>query len=73
MANGNNGCNCGCSCGCPCHRAHGVLITLFGLVFLLAHLDVISTQILNISWPVLVMVFGIKHSIKGICKCCSCG
>ncbi len=59
-------------CKCPCHKMNGILIALIGLVFLLGHLDVIAQRIVDIAWPVLVILLGLKNSMgKGKCKCCA--
>jgi uncharacterized membrane protein YhaH (DUF805 family) len=51
---------------------NGILIALIGLVFLLGHLDVIAQRIVDIAWPVLVILLGLKNSMgKGKCKCCA--
>ncbi len=64
--------NCS-GCGCPCHRTVGVLIVLFGLTFLLGHLDIIPSNIVGIIWPSLIILGGLKKTFKGMCKCCDKG
>ena len=58
-------------CGCPCHRMAGLLIVLLGLLFLLNTLGMVSSHIVNVVWPVLVILIGVKKMTKGLCKCCS--
>ena len=61
------------SCGCPCHKMGGIFIALIGLAFLLGALDVISQKMVNVAWPSLLILVGLKHSAKGMCKCCAKG
>lgn len=68
--------NCGTNtggngkCCCPCHKMAGVLVILFGLTFLLGALNVIGQNVVNIVWPILVMLGGLKCLCAGKCKCC---
>jgi len=59
--------------GCPCHKMVGIFIILFGLTFLLGTLNVISQQIVNIVWPSLIILVGLKKLGSGMCKCCDKG
>ena len=63
----------GGKCGCVCHKAGGVLIIAFGLTFLLGSLNVISQEIVSYVWPSILILGGLKHMCKGVCKCCSEG
>ena len=66
MEQGKNG------CGCSCHKTLGILIAFIGVVFLLGHFDVIGSDTVDILWPVLVILIGIKKAYgRSICKCCS--
>lgn len=59
-------------CTCPHHRLNGLLIALAALAYLLGNLEVITTQLANTIWPVLVMIVGLNKSLaRGMCKCCS--
>jgi hypothetical protein len=59
------------SCGCACHKMKGGLVVLLGLNFLLLNLGVISAEISNIVWPVLLILVGLKKAMGGgMCKCC---
>jgi len=62
--------NDGASCGCPCHKMAGVFIVVFGLVFLLGALGVLSAHAVGVTWPILVILVGLKKLIGG-CKCCA--
>jgi len=57
-------------CGCPCHKMSGLFITLIGLTFLLGAFGVLSEHAVSITWPVLVILAGLKKMTKGMCKCC---
>jgi len=60
------------NCACPHHRVNGLLVALAALSFLLGNLEVISMHVVNIIWPVLVMIVGVNKSIaRGMCKCCT--
>ena len=58
-------------CCCMCHSAKAVLVILFGLTFLLGALGVISSGLVDVVWPVLVILGGLKLLGKSFCKCCS--
>lgn len=60
-------------CGCGCHKMGGILVILFGLVFLLGALDVLSARVVSITWPSLIILAGLKALAKGKCKCCKEG
>lgn len=59
------------SCGCPCHRFIGFMVTLIGLDILLGNLGVLDAKVTGIVWPILVMLIGLKKSVR--CKCCAWG
>jgi hypothetical protein len=56
-------------CCCPCHKMKGLFIVAIGLVFLLGEFGVISQHAVNVAWPSLVILAGLKKLIR--CKCCS--
>ncbi len=58
----------GKSCGCGHHKMMPTLIVLFGLVFLLQALGVLTDGFVGIVWPILVLVAGFMK--MGMCKCC---
>lgn len=58
-------------CGCPCHKVPGILIALIGLTFLLGALNVLTPHIVEITWPILLILLGLKTMAGGMCKCCS--
>ena len=57
-------------CACPCHMMIGVFIALIGLTFLLGALHVLSPRTVEITWPILVILAGLKKMFDGMCKCC---
>jgi len=46
-------------CGCPHHKMVPALVVIFGLVFLLRNLDVLSSSTVDIVWPIIVGVAGL--------------
>ena len=58
-------------CSCPCHKMPGVFIALIGLTFLLGALNVLSSRAVEITWPILLILLGLKKMFSGMCKCCS--
>ena len=60
----------GGKCSCPCHKMMGMFVVLFGLVFLLRTLDVLSPKMAGIAWPVIIILAGLKSMFGGMCKCC---
>lgn len=69
---GGGTCGPGGGCGCRCHSkvTQGVLIALFGLVFLLGARGVLSGAQVATWWPVVVILFGVKKAASTMCKCC---
>ena len=57
-------------CSCKHHKAMPTLVVLFGLVFLLGYLNILTTAAVNIIWPILVIVAGVSKLSDGACKCC---
>ena len=62
-------------CGCACHKGKyickGVFLVLFGLLFLLNSLGVLSDSFTSLAWPVLVILCGVGGVMKSCCKCCN--
>jgi hypothetical protein len=58
-------------CSCPCHKVPGLLIASIGLVFLLGAFNVLSSRVVQITWPILLILLGLKKMCGGMCKCCS--
>ncbi len=57
-------------CKCPHHKMMPILVILFGLVFLLGNMGVLSWALVGLVWPVLVIAAGGMKLAKGMCKCC---
>ena len=60
----------GAVCGCVCHKAKGILIVLFGLLFLAQAFGWASATFVMYAWPVLVVLYGVKKMCDKSCKCC---
>ena len=59
-------------CQCHHHKVMPVLVVLFGLTFLLGTWGTLSSDTVNIVWPILVIAAGLMKlsSKSGMCKCC---
>lgn len=57
-------------CRCVHHKTIPILIVVFGVLFLLGALEVISVRIVSIVWPLLVIAGGLQKMMQGKCKCC---
>jgi hypothetical protein len=58
-------------CHCACHKFNGFMVALIGLTFLLKAFNVLADNVVNITWPILVMLIGLKKSLlRGKCQCC---
>lgn len=60
---------CKGKCKCPCHMMVGVLISIIGLLFILGNFEIISVKAVNMFWPIMLLLIGLKISIVK-CKCC---
>lgn len=60
------------TCKCFHHKVMPVLVVLFGLTFLLGTLGVLTSDFVNITWPVIVIAAGLMKWMEksGMCKCC---
>ncbi len=58
-------------CKCPHHKILPVLVVLFGLLFLGGNLGWWGWNVVNVGWPILVIIGGAMKLGKGMCKCCS--
>ena len=58
-------------CGCPHHKIIPALVVLFGLLFLLQAVNVVSPELVAIVWPIIVLLAGLMKMAKGACKCCT--
>ncbi len=60
-------------CSCACHRIVGLFIALIGLTFLLGAFNVLSPKVVEVIWPILLLLVGAKLAAAGSCKCCEKG
>lgn len=58
------------TCGCPHHKMIPGFIFLIGLLFLGGELSWWSMGVVNMGWPILLMLIGLQKMFKGMCKCC---
>ena len=58
------------SCGCMHHAIVPILVALLGVAFLLLNLNIITMQVVNIVWPVLLILAGLFKACGRMCKCC---
>jgi len=56
---------------CPCghHKIMPVLIVLFGLTFFLGALNILSSNAVAITWPVIIVLAGLAKLKGGMCGC----
>ncbi len=57
-------------CKCSHHKMGPVLVILFGLLFLGGTLGWWGSNVVNLGWPVLVIIAGLTKLCAGWCKCC---
>jgi membrane-bound ClpP family serine protease len=61
----------GKTCRCNHHKVMPILAIIFGAAFLLADVNVLSWGFVNITWPILLIIFGIVKLMDGKCNCCA--
>lgn len=59
----------GKACTCMHHHMLALLVTLFGVVFLFGDLGWIPGQMVNVIWPLILVIGGIGKMLEGRCKC----
>lgn len=57
-------------CNCGCHKGAGLMVVIFGGIFLLGALGVLEAQVVNLLWPIIVILVGLMKLGKGRCRCC---
>ena len=57
-------------CKCPHHKMFPILVFVFGLLFFLNAINVVTTSALGTLWPIVVMIAGLMKLMSGKCKCC---
>lgn len=61
-----------CGCGCVCHKVNGVFLILIGAAFLLGKFEIITQNVVNTTWPICLILMGLKSSVgRGVCRCCA--
>jgi hypothetical protein len=62
-------------CKCPHHSMKAVWTILLGGLFLLGAFGVVSARIVEVGWPIIVVLAGLTKltSGMGMCKCCDGG
>lgn len=63
-------CGDGGSCKCPHHKLVPLFVALIGFVFLLGGMNVISKGLVDLAWPILLILVGLQKMCGGMCKCC---
>lgn len=58
-------------CSCPCHSLTGLFIALIGLTFLLGAFNILSARVVQVTWPILLVLIGLQFIVGSRCKCCS--
>ena len=60
------------SSACPCihHKVVPGLVVVFGLIFLLQAVNVLTMQFVSVAWPVVVVAAGVAKLGQQGCKCC---
>jgi hypothetical protein len=61
----------GGTCKCVHHKTTGFFVFLIGLAFLLKAWGVLGSDFVDVAWPVLLALVGLKKMFKGVCKCAS--
>jgi len=57
-------------CKCPHHKVVPFMVVLFGLLFLLKAFYVFDAAVVDVIWPILVLVAGLTKLFEDKCKCC---
>lgn len=59
------------TCNCPHHKVIPGLIALLGLLFFLHAFGVFSQHVVDIIWPLIVLLIGVNKMFMHKCNCCS--
>ena len=57
-------------CGCFCHKMPGLIIVVIGVLVLLRALDVLASKPFWITISILIILGGLKCTMRSMCKCC---
>lgn len=66
---GGEGCGKKC-CACMHHKLPTVMVLLVGVVFLAKAYGWMSASVVDIAWPIFVIVGALTKLMGGKCKCC---
>ncbi len=58
-------------CSCFHHKIVPALIIFIGALFLLNAIELLPENLLNILWPLMLILVGITKIFSGNCGCCS--
>jgi len=61
----------GKKCSCLCHKMFPLLVVVVGVDFLLGNLGIISIRLMNIIWPIILILIGLQKLFSSKCKCCT--
>jgi hypothetical protein len=59
---------CGCDCSCKHHFVTPIAIIIIGLSVLAGNLGYLSSDVVGLIWPFMLLVIGTSK----LCKCCGC-
>jgi hypothetical protein len=57
-------------CDCVHHRTIPALVVIFGLLFLLLNVHVLTDEFVSLAWPIVVIAAGATKYNERRCKCC---
>jgi hypothetical protein len=68
-SSGSGRCGKGC-CGCMHHKLPMIMVLLVGVVFLAKAYGWVSASVVDIAWPIFVIVGALTKLMGSKCKCC---
>lgn len=60
-------------CGCGHHKVMPILVILFALVFLMHALHIVGMGLVNVTWPILLIIAACAKMGGRSCGCCKRG
>ncbi len=60
----------GKGCGCMHHKMFMIFALLFGILFLLQAFDVVGDRVVEVGWPIIIILASLSKLFGGKCKCC---
>ncbi len=58
------------TCKCPHHSIIPLLVTGFGILFLLGEYGAVTWDAVSLTWPMLVVLGGLTKLMGRKCDCC---